>query len=364
MARVLAALLAVLTLAGVASAQPAPDRAALLRRGINVTNWFRFPADRDPAALRFYLGESEMRAIKDAGFTFVRLPVQPELLAAPGVLAVLAESVRRLERNGLAVIVALHPANWHLETNAADREALLATWRRLGPSLRALDPSVTFPELLNEPVFAGDPDAWSRLQHAALAVVRTSLPGSTVILTGADWGGVTGLLGLSPEADRNVIYSFHFYEPAELTALGAYRPGIDTAAMARLPFPVTDRSACGKLGESAGDPGTAGIIRFYCAQDWGPSMIAARIAQAGAWSQRNHAIVLAGEFGASRWLNGPARQAWLASVREACEQQGIGWALWGYDDVMGLALRPPGDRHGFDPLVSTALGLTERHTRK
>ena len=47
------------------------------------------------------------------------------------------------------------------------------------------------------------------------------------MLTGADWGSVAGLLSFPPESDPNVIYSFHLYEPAELTALGAYRPGLD-----------------------------------------------------------------------------------------------------------------------------------------
>ena len=88
------------------------------------------------------------------------------------------------------------------------------------------------------PVFAGAPRAWQALQDDALATVRAALPGATVILTGADWGGIDGLVGLRPVADPNVIYSFHFYEPSELTALAAYRPGLDRAALAPLlPFP-------------------------------------------------------------------------------------------------------------------------------
>ena len=35
-----------------ASAAPAPDRMAVLRRGVNITNWFRFPPSLEPAALR------------------------------------------------------------------------------------------------------------------------------------------------------------------------------------------------------------------------------------------------------------------------------------------------------------------------
>ena len=43
----------------------------------------------------------------------------------------------------------------------------------------------------------------------------------------------------APDPDPNVVYSFHLYEPAELTALAAYRPGLDSAALARLPFPAS-----------------------------------------------------------------------------------------------------------------------------
>ena len=63
---------------------------------------------------------------------------------------------------------------------------------------------------------------------------------------------------------------------------------------------------------------------------------------AGAWSRRHHVALLAGEFGASQQLNAAARLAWLTAVREACEREGIGWALWGYDDVDGLRDAPAG----------------------
>ena len=51
-----------------------------------------------------------------------------------------------------------------------------------------------------------------------------------------------------------MIYSFHLYEPPELTALGAYRPGLDTAAMARLPFPVADPAACRAIAAATARP--------------------------------------------------------------------------------------------------------------
>jgi endoglucanase len=325
-----------------------------LRRGINITHWFRFPPSGDPSALRGYLDDAALEELRRAGFTFVRLPVQPDLLAEPGALA---DAVARIEKHGLAVVVALFATGWHLESDPADRTKLLGTWRLLAPLLRRFDPAATFPEVLNEPVFAGDPDAWTRLQHQAVLAIRGALPANTIVLTGASWGGVGGLLSLQPEPDPNVVYSFHLYEPAELTALGAYRSGLDTDAMARLPFPVTDAAACEATAGASRDPATAGLMRFYCAQHWNVTRLTARVAEVGAWARLHQVFVLAGEFGASQRLNAPARLAWLSAVRAACEQQAIGWALWGYDDSMGFGLHPADPRRRLDPDVLRALGL-------
>jgi hypothetical protein len=191
-----------------------------------------------------------------------------------------------------------------------------------------------------------------------LTEVRAVLPANTIVLTGADWGSIPGLLALAPEPDANVVYSFHLYDPPELTALGAYRSNLDRAAMARLPFPVDDRAACAATADTTEHAPTAALMRFYCTQQWDVAKVAGRIAEAGEWARRNHAAVLAGEFGASERLNAPARLAWLSTVRESCERQGIGWALWGYDDSMGFALRPPVDRH-LDALLLAALGLRQ-----
>ena len=332
------------------AARDPPD---VLRRGINITHWFRFPPNPDPAALRGYLDDAALEALKRAGFTFVRIPVQPEFLAVPQALLA---AVRRVQRHGLAVMVAPFAAEWHPETDAGDRARLLAFWGSLAPRLRSFDPALTFPEVLNEPVFAEDPSAWVTLQHDAAAVIRRSLPRDTIVLTGANWGSIDGLLKLPPEPDPNVLYSFHFYEPAELTALGAFRPGLDSPAMARLPFPVQDTAQCQRAADSTPDADTTGLIHFYCERRWDAAKIAGRIAEASEWARRNHVLVFAGEFGASERLNAPARLAWLTAVREFCERGGIGWALWGYDDSMGLGVAP-GDRPRFDPALMRALRL-------
>jgi endoglucanase len=332
---------------------------ASLSRGINITAWFRFPANGNPAALAAYLSDQALSDIRAAGFDFVRLAVDPAVAETRG--ADLIAAIRRIQRQGLAVVVSPHPQDWHLETSAADRDRLRRFWQTLAPALRSLDPALTVPEVLNEPVFPGDPGAWAALQHLVLGDIRQALPDATVILTGQDWGSIGGLLALTPEADPNVVYSFHFYDPAELTSLAAYRFGLDRTALAGLPFPVDNRPGCEAIADGSADPGTRDLMRYYCALEWDAPRIAATIDHAFAWAASHRVRLLAGEFGASAALNQTARMAWLRTVRGSFESRGIGWALWGYDDVMGLAVtRPPGPRPRLDPPVLAALGLTAR----
>ena len=351
-------LLALLLARTSAWATPPPPRLAALARGVNITNWFRFPANTDPAAIGAYLSDAAMADLRRVGFTFVRLPFDPMFAASRSGRDLLVAQVRRLQAAGLAVILVPASATWRLEDRTADRTALLDTWRRLAPALHALPPDGTFPEAVNEPVFPAAA-AWADLQLRVLTTIRNALPANTVVLDGANWSSLDGLEALAPAADPDVVYSFHFYDPAELTSLAAYRPGLDTAALARLPFPMEDPAACARAARSPDAPTTA-LARYVCAQQWNRRAIEARIALAAHWAARHHAAVLAGEFGASARLNAEARLAWIGAVRAACEHDGIGWALWGYDDVMGFNLaRPPGPRPRLDTGLLRALGMAQ-----
>ena len=341
-------------LAAPALAQPPQVLLAHLHRGVSITGWFRFPASRDPAALARWMPDSAMAGLRRAGFDFVRLAIDPAVAETAAVRDVATAAICRLRKHDLAVVVDAHPVDWHLETDPRDRDRLRAFWRAFAPTLRRCDPQLIVPEVLNEPVFPNDPAGWAALQHTLLTDLREALPDSTILLTGQDWGSIRGLLALTPEADTNVLYSFHFYDPPELTSLAAYRPDLNRADLARLPFPVISPAAC----PLASDGATADTMHYYCAMAWNGAAIEQRIAAAADWAKQHHATLLAGEFGAVQALNSPARSAWLRTVRQSLEHAGIAWALWGYDDIMGFGIpRPPPATPILDPNVLVALGL-------
>lgn len=364
--RCAAALLLMLavTLPASVRAEVSPARLAILARGVNFTNWFRFPSRQDDAYFRDYISDAALTRLRRAGFTFVRLAAQPELMLRDGRpnphrLALLAAAVARIERHGLGVVVGWHPQTWHLETSGSEQRQLQDLWSALAERLRPLDPRLTFPEVMNEPVFDKHDADWEALQSKVLARIRAVLPGATVVLTGTNWGSLDGLLRLHPVADGNVVYSFHSYEPPLFTTLGSFDPSLDRAALSHLPFPAEGAHACDAAEEATTQQRTRDAIRYYCSQHWGAAKLRDIADRAAAWGRRNHAAVICGEFGASDQLPPAPRLAWIADMRRALQADGIGWAIWGYDDSMGFDIHPDRVPHRtLDPALLRALGLS------
>jgi hypothetical protein len=343
-----------------------PARLATLARGVNVAHWFRFPPDTSAPGLRDYMDDAAIAALRAAGFTWVRLAVGPEEVMRgarldPARRDAVVAAVQRLQRAGLGVMVEPHPqqvGNWNLQDQPAARERLLGFWRDLAPALARLPTDLTFPEVVNEPQME-DPALWDRLQAELLGVIRAAMPEATVILTGINWSSIDGLLRVTPVADRNVIYSFHTYEPQLLALLAGWEQGVDTAALGRLPFPAADRRRCEGAVAGIAHARTQAIANYWCSERRDATTVAANLRRAAAWGRRHGVAVAMTEFGASPALNAPAREAYLEAVRRAAEAERMPWALWALDDSMGFGVRPGRftARTELTPGVLRALGL-------
>jgi endoglucanase len=348
---------------GYPRAQVPPDRITALKRGINITHWFRYPVRQDDNYYQTYMSDATLRTLHGVGFTFIRLPVQPELLLDDGGrinarrVSLLLNQIKRVQHQGLAVMMDLQVQDWDLEHNEVNRGRLVALWRSLGVALRGLDPRLTFPEIINEPVFP-ETAAWEALQERALRAIRESLPDDTIVLSGTHWSDIDGLLQGQPPADRQIVYAVHFYEPYVLAVGDPAEPDVKREELGRMPFPAADTKSCEATAEGAADHAAA-LIRWYCSEHWDATKIHDRIGQAAGWASRYHVSLVFNEFGISPGENKPARLAWLEATRKVLEQNGFGWAIWGYDDSMGFNFDTSAARQNpaIDPALLRALGL-------
>lgn len=358
-----------------------PQRLALLAHGINFNNWFSPWAN--PASYATAFGPKEAAFLKKAGFTVCRLPLDPDLLfdasdlstPKPVIISV-DHAVRLLLDAGLAVI--LDPIHGSSETDEWEKgldhdPAFLGKvetyWETLAGHFAAISADRIFFEVMNEPHLSArenvDPAWWQPVQRSLVAAIRRGAPSSTIIVTGERWGGIDGLLELKPLEDRNVVYSFHWYDPFTFTHQGATWTGPIQAELSGIPYPSSPAAVAGPAAALEDPKARAQVIR-YGTEDWDEARVRAGLERAAAWAAANHVPVFCGEFGVYRKVAPAAdRLRWIADVRRSLESMGIGWCMWDYETDFGLVTyAEPSWRRGIqvDAGCLSALGLDATQT--
>jgi hypothetical protein len=279
---------------------------AKLARGVNVSRWFRYPAAESEHHYRGFITEADLDLLVAIGVTAVRLAVDPRYLD----LTYVDEAVARLTGRGLVVVLDYHDESRAVESGPAAVDALERTWAALAAHVTRAPPDRLLLEVFNEPVFDRDPAAWFPIRRRLAAAIRAAAPLHTIVAGGPNWSSLDGLLASDPLEDENVLYTFHFYEPFEFTHQGAPWVQGPVSRMRNVRYPASPRQA---------------------------GHIERRVASAAEWARRHDVPVWAGEFGAYP-PHAPKtdRLRWLYDVRTALERHGIGWAVWSYDESLGL----------------------------
>jgi endoglucanase len=284
---------------------PPAAAAPLLRRGINVLGYD--PIWQDPAKARFKA--RHFRAIREAGFDFIRVDLQAfRHMKGSGELDKawlkrLDWVVREAGAAGLSVILDEHDFNACSDDPATCRIMLGNFWKQVAPRYRQAPSSVLF-ELLNEPHGKLDAAQWNSLLVEMLAIVRRTNPTRTVVIGPTQWNSLDQLQSLRlPETDRNIVVTFHYYEPFRFTHQGAS---------------WTDMVKLSGVG-------------------WGSDADRARLtadfAKVAAWGHQNGRPILLGEFGAYDKSGTPIalRAAYDSAIAREAEKNGFAWAYWQFD---------------------------------
>jgi aryl-phospho-beta-D-glucosidase BglC (GH1 family) len=347
-----------------------------LQRGINLNGWFtgtRIESNR--------FSQKDLQSIAALGFTFVRLPIDPERLMARGVLSedslvALDHAVDLITSSGLAVIADIHPTQNFERHILSDNDSLNGFVRFLEAfcsHVRRWSRGDLGVELLNEPF---DPRAgrrvwdWNAIQRELWTAARRALPDHTLILTGDAWSSMSGLRTVVPILDPNVLYTIHFYQPYPFTHQGANWMQSDPLHFAELhgvPYPADServRTALESVVRSVSRSELRDSIRSelgeYARAGWNRQKLAQSFSQTAEWASQHHEQLVLGEFGAYKRGPDPAdRCRWLQDVRELAELNRFSWAMWEYDGGFGL-LNQDGSP---DKCVVSALGLRPTEAR-
>jgi len=329
-------------------------------RGVNLTGWYQEDDVGQTPVGRF--GPVDFGRLKDLGVDGVRLPVNfaafvgpaPGFVLRPLGLDLLDRGVDGLLAAGFTVVLDNHsdPTDPRLKGRLEAFERAL--WTQLSRHYRSRGPKLIY-EFQNEPHDLA-PEEWHRIQRRLVADLRQTEPDRLAVVTGADWGGVSGLLALPALDDPNLIYSFHFYDPFVFTHQGA--DWTDLVDLKGVRFPPR-----GPVPEAKG-PKVQGwwkdeLAKYY--QSHAAVELARTLDQVTAFAAARKVPVWCGEFGAyDRYADPDDRARWYQTVRGLLDDRSIPWTMWDYRG--GFGLFRPGSAEDFDqdlnaPVVR-ALGFT------
>jgi len=327
------------------------ERAQHLLHGINTSMWFAQASDYSTHRLETYTTPEDLTLIEHMGFDHCRLSIDAGPLVAweqagteTPFMAQLDRVVKLMLDDHLSVVLDVHPGDdfkAQLLQGEDGVNRFAALWRALAAHFATTDPEHVFFEILNEPE-QSDPYRWQGIEATVIDAIRQVDTQHTIIATGAHWSGVQDLLQLEPLADKNIIYTFHDYEPFPFTHQGATWTMPEVRPERAIPYPSSPENIAPKLAE---EPTLSGqfFLDEYGEDRWDAARVANLIGFAAKWGSLHHVPVYCGEFGVLKDYAPPAMRAqWLHDMRVALESDHIGWAMWDYQASFGVVSKANG----------------------
>ena len=276
-----------------------------VHRGINILSWD--PIWTLPDKARFKV--EDFKLIRDSGFDFVRIVavafghMGPDGKMNPQWLSTLDWAVKNATAAGLSVIIDEHDNTYCGNNGPECRAKLHSFWSEVAPRYRNAPKSVMF-EILNEPHGQMN-DIWQDTFTEMLAQIRKTNPTRIVVIgpTRSDSRSYLDSFEL-PEDDRNILVTFHYYEPMQFTHQGA-------------PWSPQTKDLKGVSWGSAADRGT----------------LAMNFGEIARWADRHGRPVLLGEFGAYDKGGTPVEQraGYDGAIAREAEKNGFAWSYWQFD---------------------------------
>ena len=333
-------MLALLSMAGQTNGVPAP-LLAKLDRGVNVTRWFCYQGGPGtPEHFQTYMKPGDFATMRRLGVHFVRLCLAPETVYDAGksraeAMPYVDMGVERLQKEGLAVVLDLHDNGQLKLDTTGDGPAFTSFWEGMARRYKGKGYDATVFELMNEPVFEKNPEAWWALQSKTVAAIRAIDPKRTILVTGTGYGGIEPLTKLPVLPEKNLVYSYHCYDPFWFTHQGATWAGEAPKGIKGLAFPANGANAnevASKMTKPYDD-----YVRDYGKRGEGAAYLLGRLKLATDWGKAHGVPVVMGEYGSYPPVAPPeSRARWFTAMRQAIATLGARNCLWGYDDGFGL----------------------------
>lgn len=201
-----------------------------IKRGTNIAHWLSQSERRGEERARFFT-QADIAFIDSVGFDHIRLPIDEEQMwdetgkRNDDAFELLDQCMTWCHNAGLRVVLDLHILRSHhfnaqekpLWTKPEEQVKFIALWKDLSAAVHKWPNDMVAYEFMNEPV-ADDPEQWNTLLARVADSIRGWEPDRVLVIGSNRWQSASTFDQLKiPQNDRNIILSFHFYEPFHLT---------------------------------------------------------------------------------------------------------------------------------------------------
>ena len=200
------------------------------KKGVNIASWLSQSRQRGERRKNFFTRD-DVKDIAALGFDHVRIPIDEEqMFSKEGekeieAFGLLHDAIGWCREFNLKVIVDMHILRSHffnaavrpLFTEVAAQEQFYNCWRLISGELNKYPNEMLAYELMNEPV-ADDSEMWNIIAIRCTEEIRKLEPYRTIVIGSNGWQTYACVKELRlPPNDKNIIISFHYYNPDALT---------------------------------------------------------------------------------------------------------------------------------------------------
>lgn len=300
-----------------------------ITRGTNIAHWLSQSSRRGEARANFFT-QKDVAFIDSVGFDHIRMPLDEEQLwdeqgnRHDTAFALLNSFMQWCMDYHLRVIIDMHILRSHyfdaavkpLFTDPKAQDKFIALWKDLSKDLHQWPTGMMAYELMNEPV-ADDPQIWNRIVARAVDSIRSWEPNRVIVIGSNRWQSAQTFDQLKvPPGDKNIVLSFHFYEPFYVTHYHASWTRLkDFQGTVNYP------------GQVVTDGTTSDELRVYN-RDTLIKMMRKPLHVADSL----HLPLYCGEFGVIENTPRNVRLAWYRDMISIFDQYHIAYANWNYKD--------------------------------
>lgn len=315
-----------------------------LDKGINLGGWLS-QCEHNTEHYDTFISKDDIKRIASWGLDHVRVPFDYELLESEDGNTIdtnfkyLDNCIEWCKEYNIVAIFDLHKAFGYSFINAYKssnnlfndeqlQQRYINFWQKIARRYGGYSECIVF-ELLNEIVELEYSEPWNKLSRRVIKAIREYAPETKIIMGGVCWNSISTVNLLEKPYDKNIIYTFHCYEPLVFTHQNAYWvEEIKNIGLVNYPITLENMKAeCDKLSD----------IQKYTLKKINindeKNIFFSIFKNAVDFAEKNNVMLYCGEYGVIDKAPVDDTLLWYKDINEAFIHYNIGRCAWSYKEM-------------------------------